>query len=208
MDRAARSRNADAAEAPELEELVWHFALSFYRRPGVAQACLDLQEMLRADIDIVLLGLFAALERNLLLDASSYAELDALVKDWRREIVQPLRRIRTSLKSKPEASPATRELRERIKGEELEAEKIELAVLAGWLDQHAPRMAKVAEHVDIDICLDRIRTHFAGDHSDGLDDQAIGAALAILAGAAREHRIEKFHTNNSDIEDIQRSRHA
>src|SRR5205814_1713185 len=80
------------AHAPDLDNALWRFVLSFYAREGVSAACLTLQDKLGVDVDILLLAIFAQAERGILLDANDVAAVDALVRDWRSEIIQPARR--------------------------------------------------------------------------------------------------------------------
>ena len=113
-----------AATAAELDNALWRFACAFYARDGVAPACLALQESLNVDVNILLFAIYARLARGIALDARDLAIVDGLVRDWRHEVVQPLRRLRTRLKGGPAPAPsaASDRLRNRIKAAELEAE--------------------------------------------------------------------------------------
>ena len=86
---------AAPTNALELDNDLWRFAYSFYAREGVSPACLTLQDKLDVDVDILLFAIFARVERSILLDADDLAVVDNLVRDWRSEIVQVLRRART-----------------------------------------------------------------------------------------------------------------
>jgi uncharacterized protein (TIGR02444 family) len=132
----ATDRNALALDNP-----LWRFVLPFYAREGVAPACLTLQERLGVDVNILLFAIFAQVERGLTLDNDDLATVDGLLGDWRSEVIQPLRRVRTRMKSGPAPAPsaATEPLRNRIKAAELEAEQIALAVLSAWLDAQPAR---------------------------------------------------------------------
>src|SRR5437588_1884595 len=129
------------ADAPELDNEMWRFVGSFYAREGVSHACLALQDQLGVDVDILLFAIFAQVKRGILLDADDLASVDNLIRDWRSEIVQVLRRVRTRLKAGPAPAPSlvAEKLRNRIKAAELEAEQIELTVLADWLHRRTPR---------------------------------------------------------------------
>lgn len=118
----------------------WSFAIDLYGRPGVADACLWLQDVFDVDVNVVLLVLFAASERGIALAPSDIPALDRAVAEWRSEIVVALRSIRRRLKAGPPPAPSaeTEALRDAVKGAELRAEQIEQAVLASWIEQKAP----------------------------------------------------------------------
>ena len=104
----------------------WQFSLAFYRQPGVADACIRLQEEAGVDVNLLLFLLWQATLKR----AVSTDEVQALerrVAPWREEIVIPLRTVRRALKSPPALVPAaTAELfRTRIKAVELEAERLQ-----------------------------------------------------------------------------------
>jgi uncharacterized protein (TIGR02444 family) len=104
----------------------WRFSLQFYRLPGVAEACIRLQEESGCDVNLLLFLLWlGALGRRL-----ATAEVERLEQDiapWRDRTVIPLRAVRRALKSPPglvEAA-ATEAFRTRIKAVELEAERLQ-----------------------------------------------------------------------------------
>jgi uncharacterized protein (TIGR02444 family) len=130
-----------STDAAGLNDDLWRFALSFYGRDGVSAACLALQQGLGIDVDILLFAVFAQVERGIAFDMDELRTIDAIVRDWRTEIVQTLRQLRTRLKSGSSLAPssATDGLRNQVKAMELEAERIELKVLADWLDRQPAR---------------------------------------------------------------------
>jgi uncharacterized protein (TIGR02444 family) len=176
-----------AQHTVELDNDLWRFACAFYARDGVAPACLALQESLNVDVNILLFAIFARLARGVALDASDLGVVDALVRDWRHEIVQPLRRLRTRLKAGPAPAPSTASdhLRNRIKAAELEAEQIELALLAGWLDRRPSRPAASAAPIDAASVPLMVGRYFDARAVDAFPREA-GDALAALSQAVRE----------------------
>lgn len=104
----------------------WDFSLHFYARPGVAAACLLLQEEAGADINVVLYLFFLA-RHNRQVSRQDIVALDNTVADWREQVVRPLRTARRHLKSlaTPFAGEAAVRLREEIKRNELAAERIQ-----------------------------------------------------------------------------------
>jgi uncharacterized protein (TIGR02444 family) len=188
---AAARLAAGSADPSELGAELWTFALSFYRREEVSKACLVLQERIGADVDVVLFGLFALLRKRVSLAAGEIRTIDALANDWRSEIVRPLRQLRTRLKSGPSPAPSasTDELRNRIKSIEIEAERIELGMLAGWLAQREPH--RDAAPADPGALLELIARHFAGEAGRPIDDPLVQLALHTLAHAANDIAAER-----------------
>lgn len=171
------------ASAPGLDNALWRFAVSFYARDGVSPACLALQEKAGVDVNILLFAIYAQIERGVSLSANDLAAADTRVRDWHGEVVQPLRRIRTRMKSGPfpAPSPTTEPLRNRIKADELQAEQIELALLADWLDQLLPRSAQRAGDArSIPLTVAR---YF---QPEGAFTREIDAAIDTLSQAIRE----------------------
>jgi len=76
----------------------WSFSLELYGRPGVAPACLALQDRFGCDVNLALFSLWAA-RCGKALGADEFERLDAAVKPWRTRIVEPIRSLRRSLKT-------------------------------------------------------------------------------------------------------------
>ena len=174
------------ADIAEPDNDLWHFALSFYGREDVSSACLVLQDQLGVDVNILLFAIFAGIERGITLDMQELAAIDGLVRGWRTDIVQVLRQIRKRLKSAPFSSSATEELRNRIKADEIKAEQIELAMLAGWLERQPPR--RVDPPIDALGILLLVARYFAGKtealHARDVNDALRKLMQAIGAGNA------------------------
>jgi len=106
---------------------LWDYANALYAEPGVAEACLALQDRRNADVNVLLYCCWhATTGRGRLVDEDLHALLHA-VRDWRSEVVEPLRAVRRHMK--PDPRPDAQALRERLKAAELEAECIELGML-------------------------------------------------------------------------------
>jgi uncharacterized protein (TIGR02444 family) len=121
---------------PEDPGDLWTFCSSVYAEPGVAEACLRLQDEHGADICLLLAALWSAADGPGLLGAEDFAALDELVAPFRDNVVRPLRQVRRWMKA---AGYHPDPLRERIKAEELAAEQREIALIAYWLTRKAPR---------------------------------------------------------------------
>jgi uncharacterized protein (TIGR02444 family) len=128
----------------------WRFSLQLYRQPGVAQACIALQEDSGADVNLLLFLLWHAAQRRRLA-AADIAALEQRIAPWREASVIPLRAVRRALKTPPalvEAS-AAEGFRTRIKAVELEAERLQqeamyALVRGGLLGEAAPSAAEAA----------------------------------------------------------------
>ena len=104
----------------------WDFSLEVYAKPGVAQACLALQDECGVDVNLLLFCCWA----GPLDEAGVRRAIDA-VAHWQTAVVQPLRAVRRLLKADFERifQDHREVLRQAIKTSELDAEHIEQVVL-------------------------------------------------------------------------------
>ena len=112
------------------ESPFWRFSVSFYSLPEVAAACLDLQDQAGADVNILMFLLWNA-TRSRKFSAADMRDLDGRIGEWRNNVVVPLRTLRRMLKSPPAIiePPIAEKFRTRIKGIELEAERLQQEAL-------------------------------------------------------------------------------
>jgi uncharacterized protein (TIGR02444 family) len=110
----------------------WQFSLRLYRVPGVAPACLRLQDEAGADVNVLFFLLWNA-SRGARLSAADIAVVDRHVAPWREAAVKPLRAVRRSLKDDGvlQDAAAADAFRTRVKGLELEAERLQQEALYG-----------------------------------------------------------------------------
>jgi uncharacterized protein (TIGR02444 family) len=110
----------------------WDFSLAAYARPGVAPACLALQERHGADVNLLLFACWLGASGRGALAPSSLDEAQSCVGAWHREVVRALRAARRRLKSNPAPAPPglAAPLRRKIAAVELEAEHLEQLALA------------------------------------------------------------------------------
>ncbi|AWJ90277.1 TIGR02444 family protein [Azospirillum baldaniorum] len=101
------------------ENPLWDFSLAVYGRPGVPAACLDLQDRLGQDVNLLLFTAWAGMACNADLPAEELARIDSAVAPWRDEVVRPLRAVRRRAKGEDDA------LYKRLKAAELEAERVQ-----------------------------------------------------------------------------------
>ena len=115
----------------------WNFSLAVYAADGVADECLDLQERLGLDVNLLLFAAFTGAVEGICLEPDDVAAAAALVESWHNDVVRSLRGIRRYLKpvSLDEKDPlrdAASVLRTQVKTAELDAEKIEQTMLWLW----------------------------------------------------------------------------
>jgi uncharacterized protein (TIGR02444 family) len=111
---------------PEPFDEFWRFALALYARPGVAPACLELQDRHGKDVLIALYGSWLGASGRGRLDAAALARAEEVARPWRQSVVEPLRRTRHALKGIEGAD----ELYSRMKKIELDAERLAMERLA------------------------------------------------------------------------------
>lgn len=165
---------------------LWQFSLAFYGREGVANACLTLQKLVGADINVLIFSVYAATHHHCLLGPAQLAHADAVVQPWRSDVVVALRRVRVRLRTGPSPAPnfSTEMLRSQIKAAELLAEKIELAVLSKWLEVTAPSTTSAVDPAHaLRAAVDFFALRQAVDMS--LHDAEIDSALEALILAAK-----------------------
>lgn len=159
----------------------WAFALAIYARAGVAEACLTLQNEAGTDVMLLLMTIFAAVKRRLLLTADEIRALDETCGPWREQIVRKLRTIRTELKRGPRPAPseATEPFRSKIKALELEAERFENQLLAECLP-HRPRAHEPVGPDQLRAVLNAVVMHFADKRGIKLDTRLSSSIEAIV----------------------------
>ncbi|HET7681670.1 MAG TPA: TIGR02444 family protein [Xanthobacteraceae bacterium] len=119
-----------APKAPPQGSPFWHFSLGLYRAPGVADACILLQDEAGVDVNLLFFLLWnASLKRQFA--STDVHSVDSRVAGWRKTAVVPLREIRRALKSAAGLSePGAAELfRTKVKELELEAERLQQETL-------------------------------------------------------------------------------
>jgi uncharacterized protein (TIGR02444 family) len=140
-------------EPPTEATPFWRFSLSFYRRPGVSDACIALQDEYGVDVNLLLFLLWLA-DEGRLLSADEIRTLDLKVRDWRNLTVVPIRSARRKLKSARTLVDQLQQeaFRTKIKALELEAERLQQQALyalaqAGPLGQ--PAEVSAAAHGNV-----------------------------------------------------------
>jgi uncharacterized protein (TIGR02444 family) len=147
---------------------LWTFSLGVYGKPGVAPACLVLQERHRLDINLLLFSAWAGAAFGHVLSDAERAKAYETVGAWHREMVVGLRALRTRLKDgpPPAPSPRTEPLRSLVKKGELDAERIEqdlLFGLGGWTEAAGDRLPAAAANFKHFITIDGKPVDLSGE---------------------------------------------
>lgn len=126
------SKDRGEQPVPSKGSPFWTFSLSLYRQEGVAPACISLQDGHGVDVNMLFFGLWLASEGRLL-SVADHEAMEAAAGVWRAEVVVPLRSVRRLLRMPPVAfrGPAAEALRDKLKGVELEAERLQQEALFG-----------------------------------------------------------------------------
>lgn len=127
------------SDRPSPAQAAWAFMLDFYRRQGVSEACLVLQDEAGVDVVEMLMLVYADSALGKRLSGREIEALRAGTAGWREDAVLPLRAIRRKLKSPRQdiAESAKEQLRTEIKKAELQAERLQVDFIARWLDNAA-----------------------------------------------------------------------
>ena len=107
----------------------WDYSLTLYKREGVANHCLALQNDFNLDVNLVLFCVWFA-QFSGKLPPALLAEAVGFSASWRETIVQPLRNVRSRMKNNQTLAAGLtaenyEELRGKIKKVELQAEKLQ-----------------------------------------------------------------------------------
>ncbi len=121
---------ADAYPPDNQGSPLWRFSLRTYRQPGVADACIALQDECGVDVNVLLFFLWLAAEKKRVPAANARAACEQAAL-WHDDVVAPLRAVRRKLKGGSTlVERNTAELfRTRIKAVELEAERLQQEAL-------------------------------------------------------------------------------
>lgn len=107
----------------------WNFSVRTYRKPGVADACLALQDRHGLDVNVLLFCCWFGCTRGVV-DDRLWDRVLAFSEPWADNVVRPLRAVRTWMKhtgcTQPNISnDECMKLREEIKRIELKAEQLQ-----------------------------------------------------------------------------------
>jgi len=113
----------------------WRYSLRVYRRPGVANACVALQDRLGVDVNMLLLATWTA-AHGTILAGRPLAAATSFSRTWSTNVVRPLRAVRRFLRAPtlpPLPAVDRSDLQPKVARNELQAERIEQTVLAAFM---------------------------------------------------------------------------
>ena len=110
----------------------WNEILALYAQPGLASELLQRQDSQELDV-VLYLFLRCAEAHGHQLDEAAKARAADHVRDWRDEVVLPLRSMRRALKTLPDYAGHREVVRDQIKLAELAAERAEVDMLCAWI---------------------------------------------------------------------------
>jgi uncharacterized protein (TIGR02444 family) len=124
-------------------EGLWDFSVRSYSGPGVAKACLSLQNELGTDVNMLMFCCWAAAQSGRL-DGKLISQAYEFSTAWADAVVLPLRNARTWMKSNGSSARTIdtdvfSKLRDQIKNTELLSEKLQLQTLESLLADAPPR---------------------------------------------------------------------
>ncbi|MDV6318578.1 TIGR02444 family protein [Chromohalobacter sp. HP20-39] len=117
---------------------LWDYALALYQRPGVADACLQLQDTAGADVCELLWRCW--LDHHALVPTDEAHNALGGIRAWQAEVTQPIRHLRRMLKPRARDEQDVATLRDHLKEAELLAERETLRQLQALSEtSHAVR---------------------------------------------------------------------
>ncbi|HET7850736.1 MAG TPA: TIGR02444 family protein [Pseudolabrys sp.] len=131
--------NGDPLDTP-----FWTFSLAVYGSPGVAAECLALQDRYELDVNLLLLAAYAGAADGVTLAIDDISAAFETIAQWHSDVVRSLREARRALKpmSEDQGDPlraAASALRTQTQKAEIEAERVEQAMLWAWMQRHLPK---------------------------------------------------------------------
>ncbi len=172
----------------------WDFAVEIYGRPGVREACLDLQDRLGIDVVALLALVYCAASGGGGIGADSLRAALERAEPWRRAAVLPLRAVRRALKNwqfpAESIAPDAESARDAVAQAELAAERAQLAALAH--DLAGAGRASVAAgdpRARLGAAARFLQVYWSilGLEAEPADRQALAAVLAASFPGAAEH---------------------
>ena len=162
---------------PNKPQKFWTFSLELYDAEGVAAACLELQDAYQLDVNLILFCFW---------HGSAYGKIDQellqnIIKlsiEWRSGVVQPLRSARSWMKLNSNPSEQFDSLRERIKADELMAEKFQIERIANLTLVFNKGRKCVLSNDDAEENIDSLLVAVKIER-----DEKIASALEIIRGA-------------------------
>ncbi len=164
---------------PNKAQLFWDFSIGLYEQEGVADACLELQDEFHVDINLILFcywygSRFGEVDQRLLREIIDFST------EWRDKVVQPLRNVRTWMKTNPGLTEQLESLRQKIKDSELAAEKLQQEEMERLTVKVAGSEQEMHVTKNIRSNLESLLQELSIDFNEGIESklQRISAGLS------------------------------
>jgi uncharacterized protein (TIGR02444 family) len=171
----------------------WDFALKVYGSPGVGEACLDVQERLGMDVNVLLFCCWVGESGRGSLTSEALAHACEAVAEWHEAVVRKLRSVRRALKTGVGSVPKefADGLRRQIQAREIDAEHVEQLMLVASIGAIAAAESRPAAARAEDAVENVARYVARLDKSPtGADARALATILAATFPALGRERIE------------------
>ena len=173
----------------------WDFSLALYGKPGVAPACLALQERHGVDVNALMFCVWLAESGRGPAPREALDAAFAAVAAWHAQVVRTLRPLRQRLKFgfEPVDAALVKALRARIQKVEIDAEHVEQLALAASAAAKAPARPGLGTDAKVGHAALHAAAYFARiGATPGAEDFAalrviIAAAFALPEDAVRAH---------------------
>ena len=165
-------------------ESFWDFSVNTYRKPGVADACLALQDRHGLDVNVLLLCCWFGCTRGVM-DEPLWERVLAFSEAWADNVVRPLRAVRTWMKhtgcTQLEISnDECKRLREEIKRTELKAERLQENSLQELAEDTALKILDTTSKIS---CITLNLQEYIHQFSIKLDSESRSALAHIVTAA-------------------------
>jgi uncharacterized protein (TIGR02444 family) len=184
----------------------WDFSLALYGKPGVAPACLALQERHGVDVNALMFCVWLAESGRGPVPRAALDAAFAAVAAWHHQVVRTLRPLRQRLKFgfDPVDAELVRALRARIQKIEIDAEHVEQLTLAASAAAQAPAHPGLGADVRGQHAAQHLAAYFArfAGTRDGEDLDRLclilAAAFALPEPTLRAHLERAFATKTGE----------
>lgn len=184
----------------------WGFSLATYGNPEVAAACLALQDLCGADVNLLLYCCWLG-QSGRALDKRALRAALLAVGGLQSNIIRPLRQSRRALRRAPRGMPKgwAKEIKDRLAAVEIDLEYVEQRLLLAAARRLTPAKRKVAARAAIAATLSRYLTllkvpsaHPGRRHADALVDACCPVAQHVALGPSRK-KIQAHLSQNTPV---------
>ena len=180
------------------EHPFWDFALRVYRSPGVSAACLEVQERLGLDVNVLLFCCWLGASGRGAVPRTTLVRARDSVATWHESVVKHLRSVRRALKDGIASAPPelAQALRAQIQAREIDAEHIEQLMLAASVAALVVK-ARATDDERVDDAVANVGTYVQslGVAATGADRAALGCIVAAAFPGQQREPIEARLSN-------------